>query len=63
MMSLDPDRTVTVYFGDGTRRSFLFPQQSVPDQGLTGKIDDLLDRDYLSIEADGSVMVFPFSCI
>ncbi|MDH3745965.1 MAG: hypothetical protein OES47_12765 [Acidobacteriota bacterium] len=56
------DRALTIHFNDGTRLSFSFPAQTDP-RWVTKKTEELLEHEHLSIEADGTLLVFPLSSI
>jgi hypothetical protein len=58
------DRRLTIHFTDGTNLGFAFPKQ--PDAAgynVTQRIQELLKDQYLMIEVDGTVMLFPFANI
>ena len=55
-------RTCTIAFNDSENTKIEFDQQS--DQStLAGLIDDVLDRNTLSIEVGGQLIVFPMANI
>jgi hypothetical protein len=55
-------RTMTIHFHDGTKVSFAFPVQT-DRQGMTSAIEGLPKREHLTIEADGTLLLFPLSSI
>jgi len=58
------DRRLTIHFTDGTNLSFAFPRpQEGPDYSVTQRVQELLKDQYLMIEVDGTVMLFPFANI
>jgi hypothetical protein len=56
------DRALTIHFNDGTRLSFTFPAQTEA-RWVRRKMEELLELGHLTIEADGTLMVFPLSSI
>jgi hypothetical protein len=58
------DRHLTIHFTDGTHLPFSFPrQQQGAAYNMTQRVQELLKDQYLMIEADGTVMLFPFANI
>jgi hypothetical protein len=58
------DRHPTIHFTDGTHLPFSFPRQpEVAAYNMTQRVQELLKDQYLMIEADGAVMLFPFANI
>jgi hypothetical protein len=57
------DRALTVYFLDGTHISFGFPAQRGNDAARSILLDEILDKPYLMIEADGALLMYPMSAI
>ena len=56
------DRALTIHFNDGTRLSFAFPAET-ETRWVRKKMEELLENGHLSVEADGTLMVFPLSNI
>ena len=54
---------ITIYFTDGNKLSFDFPQQVADETARLTRLQKLLDRPFLVIECDGAVMVFPMQNI
>ena len=57
------DRGLTVHFIDGSKMSFSFPKQVRADEFVAGRIEKVLDKNTLLVEADGALIVIPFSSI
>ena len=57
------DRGLTVHFNDGTNASFSFPKQVTHDEFLASRMDKILEKKALVVEADGAVMVIPYTSI
>jgi hypothetical protein len=57
------DRALTIHFLDGTHISFGFPEQRGNDAARSILLDEILERPYLLVEADGALLVYPMSAI
>ncbi len=58
------ERRLTIHFTDGTNLGFAFPkQQDALSHNVTQRVQELLKDQYLMIEVDGTVMLFPFANI
>ena len=58
------ERHLTIHFTDGSRLSFSFPGVDDPDPySLSTRIQELLKGQYLLLEVDGSLMMFPLANI
>ena len=53
------ERNLTIFFTGGNQLSFKLPIQATETHSIAKKLDDYLNRRYLMIEAEESVMVFP----
>jgi hypothetical protein len=53
-------RGMTVFFNDGSRLSVDFPVQNPTPQNITAQVQNLLKDQYLMLEVDGALMMFPF---
>jgi hypothetical protein len=53
-------RGMTVVFTDGSKMSLNFPRQSANDVAAGLKIDDVLKKRYVLLEADGTLLMIPF---
>ncbi|MEH6467146.1 MAG: hypothetical protein V7722_05905 [Porticoccus sp.] len=51
-------RGLTIYFTDGNKASFDFPEQMNPST-VTKQTEDLLKGQYIMIEADGVLFLYP----
>ena len=56
-------QALTIYFTDGNKLSFDFPQQAADETARLTRLQKMLDRPYLMIESDGAVLVFPMQNI
>lgn len=56
-------RALTIHFTDGTKFSFDFPRQVPDDQMIASRIEQVLKHQYLMVEADGTVLMFPLNNI
>ncbi len=56
-------RALTIHFTDGTKFSFDFPKQVPDDQMIASRIEKVLKHQYLMVEADGTVLMFPLNNI
>lgn len=56
-------RALTIHFTDGTKLSFDFPKQVSEEHMIANRIEQALKHQYLMVEADGAVLMFPFSNI
>jgi hypothetical protein len=54
---------MTIHFSDGTRLSFTFPQQVADAHSVSARVEEALRSQYLLVECEGSMMLFPFSSI
>lgn len=57
------ERNLTIFFTDGNQLSFKLPAQTTESHSIAKKVDDFLSKGYLMVEAEESVMVFPFQNI
>lgn len=58
------ERHMTIHFTDGSKLSFDFPAvQDIDRHSLSARIQELLKDQYLLLEVDGSLMMFPFTNI
>jgi hypothetical protein len=55
-------KQLTIHFIDGSKVSFDFPTQTDPHH-VSQYVDNLLKNQYLAIEADGSVHLYPLNNI
>lgn len=54
---------MTLYFTDGSKATFQFPQQVTDPHSVTRRVEDLLKHQYLMIAADGALMLYPLQNI
>jgi len=53
-------RDLTVHFMDGSKMSFSFPKQVTQDEFVSGRLDKILGKPALVVEADGAALMIPF---
>lgn len=53
-------RGLTIHFNDGTKMSLDFPKQSPNEFAAMLKLDDVLKKRYMLLEADSSLLMIPF---
>jgi hypothetical protein len=53
------DVRMTIHFTDSTSLSLIFPRVA-ESETLASRIESLLKNQYLMLEVEGSVMMFPF---
>ncbi len=56
-------RALTIHFTDGTKLSFDFPKQVPEEHMIASRIEQLLKHQYLMVEADGTLFMFPLQNI
>ena len=57
------ERGMTIHFTDGSKMSLSFPKQTKSDETVSVRLEKVLERKTLLVEADGALLVFPFSNI
>ena len=60
---MEEERGLTIHFMDGSKMSFTFPKQVIRDEFVSGRTDRILEKNALVVEADGALIVIPFSSI
>ena len=53
-------RGITIFFNDGEKLSLSFPKQSPNEAAAALKLDDVLKKRYLLLEADSTLVMVPF---
>ena len=53
-------RGMTVHFNDGSKLSIEFPKQAPNEAAAALKLDDVLKKRYLLLEADSTFLMIPF---
>ena len=53
-------RALTVHFSDGSKLALDFPRQAGNEYAAAIKVDELLKKRHLLVEADGAMLVIPF---
>ena len=61
-MTQERDRTLVVHFNDGSKLAFSFPRQA-DSHSASAKLEEMLKRDNLAIEADGTLILIPLSSV
>lgn len=60
---MDTKRGLTIHFTDGTKVSFEFDKQVVDERAVLYKLEKILDKPYLMVEADGALLMFPMNSV
>ena len=60
---MTPERGMTIHFMDGTRMQIVFPKQVKHDESVPVRLERLLDKEVLMLEADGALLTIPFAAI
>jgi hypothetical protein len=60
---MEQARGMTVHFMDGSQMRFTFPRQIEHDSSVPVRLERMLEKNVLLIEADGSLMAIPISSI
>jgi len=55
------ERGMTIHFTDGSKMSLGFPKQVKSEETVSVRLEKILDKAALLVEADGALLVFPFS--
>jgi hypothetical protein len=53
-------RGITIHFNDGSKLSLDFPRQSASEAAAALKLEDVLKKRYLLLEADSTFLMIPF---
>ena len=57
------ERGMTIYFMDGSKMAVTFPKQVKSEEIVSVRLEQMLDKPALMIEADGALLMLPFSNI
>jgi hypothetical protein len=57
------ERGMTIHFTDGSKMRLSFPKQVKSEETVSVRLEKILERNTLLVEADGALLVFPFSNI
>jgi hypothetical protein len=57
------ERGMTIHFVDGSKMSVTYPKQVKHDETIPVRLERLLEKDLLMVEADGALLAFPFANI
>jgi hypothetical protein len=57
------ERGMIIHFTDGTKMDVTFPKQTQFEETVSVRLEKLLDKPALLVEADGALLLFPFSNI
>jgi hypothetical protein len=55
------ERGMTIHFTDGSKMGLSFPKQVKSDETVSVRLEKILDRAALLVEADGALLVVPLS--
>jgi hypothetical protein len=56
-------KNMVIYFNDGTKTAFDFPQQQEDLTTLISRIEKVLTMPYFCIESEGAVLLYPVTSI
>ena len=59
---MEEKRQLTIHFVDGSKISYQYPTQFAPEQ-ITKQVSSMLQNQYLIIEADGAISLYPLSSV
>lgn len=54
-----PRKALTIHFNDGTSTTFEFPKQLGEFGNITQRLESLLKQQYLMIDAEGALLLYP----
>jgi hypothetical protein len=57
------ERGMTIYFTDGSKMELRFPKQVKADETVGARLDRILERHTVLVEADGALIAIPFTSI
>jgi hypothetical protein len=57
------ERGMTIHFMDGTQMRVNFPKQVKHDESIPVRLERVLDKEILMLEADGALLAIPFANI
>jgi hypothetical protein len=57
------ERGMVIHFTDGSKMGLKFPKQVKSDETVGVRLEKVLDKETLLVEADGALLLFPFSSI
>ena len=57
------ERGMTIHFMDGTQMRVTFPKQVKHDESIPVRLERLLEKEMLMLEADGTLLAVPFANI
>ena len=60
---MEPERHLSVHFNDGSTMTFTFLKQVKHDESIPVRLDRLLEKDVLLVEADGSLLLIPVNSV
>jgi len=56
-------RGLTIHFTDQTKMSFEFDKKVADESTVISRLEKILDKPYLMIEAEGAVLLFPMTSV
>ena len=60
---MEQERGMIVHFCDGSQMRVSFPRQVTHDDSVTVRLERLLEKNVIMIEADGALLAIPFASI
>jgi hypothetical protein len=55
------ERGMTIHFMDGTQMRVSFPKQVKHDESIPVRLERVLEKEILMLEADGALLAIPFA--
>jgi hypothetical protein len=55
------ERGMTIHFMDGTQMRVSFPKQVKHDESIPVRLERVLEKEILMLEADGALLAVPFA--
>lgn len=60
---MDEERGMIIHFRDGSQMRVTFPRQVTHDDSVPVRLERLLEKRVMMIEADGALLAIPFASI
>jgi hypothetical protein len=60
---MEQDRGMIIHFCDGSQMRVSFPRQVTHDDSVPVRLERLLEKSVMMIEADGALLAIPFASI
>jgi len=60
---MEQERGMIVHFCDGSQMRVSFPKQVTHDDSVSVRLERLLEKNVIMIEADGALLAIPFASV